>query len=338
MKLKLSLLAIITSMLIFAQTAPSYYSGIDFTKTGNALKVDLTTLITNTHTVKISYGQLRDELKISDKDPNVPNNILLVYGSQASGLHQRSRAANPESGWNREHVYAQSLGTPALGQSGAGSDGHHLRPSDIQLNSNRGNLVFADGAGATAYATNGGWYPGDEWKGDIARILMYMYVRYPTQCLPKNIAKGPFTYSADMADILLKWNAEDPVSEFEIQRNNHFFGVQKNRNPFIDNPYLATIIWGGPKAQNTWPNTILATGEVVSTKTISVYPNPVKNQEIFINGIDNNEEVKIYSVNGQLVQTVSQPFKTSNKITLKKLPKGNYILKAENQSVKFIVQ
>ena len=335
MKIKLSFLAIITSIVIFAQTAPSYYNGIDFTKTGNALKTQLTTLITNTHTVKISYSQLRDELKISDKDPAVPNNILLVYGSQNSGIHQRSRAANPESGWNREHVFAQSLGTPALGQSGAGSDGHHLRPSDIQLNSNRGNLFFADGSGATAYATNGGWFPGDEWKGDIARIIMYTYVRYPTQCLPKNVTKGPFTYSADMADILLKWNAEDPVSAFEIQRNNHFFGVQKNRNPFIDNPYLATVIWGGPKAQNTWPNTILATGEFTS-KIVSVYPNPVRNNELFINGISIDAEVKIYNLTGQLVQTLSN-VKNNQKITLKNLPKGVYILKAGELNTKLII-
>jgi len=66
---------------------------------------------------------------------------------------------------------------------------------------------------------------------------------------------NPSTYSADFPDILLKWNIEDPVSDFERQRNNVVYGIQHNRNPFIDNPYLATVIWGGPAAQNTWPDT-----------------------------------------------------------------------------------
>ena len=254
MKLKLSFLVSIFSFLLYAQSAPSYYSGVNFNKTGNALKSELASLITTTHTKTISYSELQTLMKTSDVDPDKPGNLLLIYGSQASGTHQRSR---PVGGtWNREHVYAKSKGTPNLGTSGPGADGHHLRPADNTLNSTRGSLLFDDGAGATAYKTSrGGWYPGDEWKGDVARILMYMYVRYNTRCLPLNITMNPNTYSQDFPDILLKWNIEDPVSGFEIQRNNVVVQTQKNRNPFIDNPYLATVIWGGPAAQNNWPDT-----------------------------------------------------------------------------------
>ncbi|MGB8704779.1 MAG: endonuclease [Gillisia sp.] len=53
-------------------------------------------------------------------------------------------------------------------------------------------------------------------------------------------------------DLFLKWNREDPVSIFEIQRNNVIEGAQGNRNPFIDNPYIATLIWGGTPAENRW--------------------------------------------------------------------------------------
>ena len=260
MKLKLSFLAIIFAVIAFAQSAPSYYSGINFNKTKNDLKADLATLITNTHTQTISYSAgLASLFKTSDADPDNPSNLLLIYGSEASGTHQRSR---PYSGsWNREHVYAKSKGTPNLGESGPGADGHHLRPADITLNSTRGSLLFDDGSGATAYKTSrGGWYPGDEWKGDVARILMYMYVRYDSQCLPLNITMNPATYSSDFPDILLKWNVEDPVSNFERTRNNVVYGIQHNRNPFIDNPYLATVIWGGSAAQNTWPDTFSGTG------------------------------------------------------------------------------
>ena len=254
MKLKLSFLASIISFFVYAQSAPSYYAGVDFNKTQNELKQDLATLITTTHTKVISYSELKTLMETSDADPDVVGNILLVYGSQNSGIHTRSRSKG--GSWNREHVYPNSKGTPKLGTSGPGADGHHLRPADVTLNGNRSSFSFDDGEGPMAYKTSrGGWYPGDEWKGDVARIIMYMYVRYNNRCLPKNVAMSPYTYSADFSDILLKWNIEDPVSAFEMQRQNVVAGVQKNRNPFIDNPYLATVIWGGPAAVNTWPDT-----------------------------------------------------------------------------------
>ena len=254
MRLKLSFLASIISFFMYAQSAPAYYSGINFNKTQNELKNDLATLITSTHTKVITYSELKTLMVTSDADPDKAGNILLVYGSQSSGKHERSRSAG--GSWNREHVYPNSKGTPKLGTSGPGADGHHLRPADVSLNSDRGNLSFDDGVGAAAYTTSrGGWYPGDEWKGDVARILMYMYVRYNTRCLPLNVTMTPSTYSQDFPDILIKWNVEDPVSAFELQRQNVVANMQKNRNPFIDNPYLATVIWGGPAAQNTWPDT-----------------------------------------------------------------------------------
>ena len=271
MKIKLSFLTSIFSFFLLAQSAPAYYSSIDFNKTKNELKNELATLITTTHTKTISYSELQTLMKTSDVDPENPANLLLVYGSQSSGLHQRSR---PISGsWNREHVYAKSKGTPNLGTSGPGADGHHLRPADTQLNSTRGSLLFDDGTGSLAYKTSrGGWYPGEEWKGDVARILMYMYVRYNSRCLPLNITMNPNTYSQDFPDILLKWNVEDPVSAFEIQRQNVVANMQKNRNPFIDNPYLATVIWGGPPAQNKWPDTFSG-GVTMDTEAPSIPAN-----------------------------------------------------------------
>ena len=101
----------------------------------------------------------------------------------------------------------------------------------------------------------GGWYPGDEWKGDVARMMMYMYLRYGNQCLPSNVAIGSANSSdANMVQLLLQWNAEDPVSNFEKQRNPIIQGLQGNRNPFIDNPAFATQIWGGPQAEDLFGN------------------------------------------------------------------------------------
>ncbi|WP_314243727.1 endonuclease [Empedobacter tilapiae] len=260
MKLKFTFLSFALALFAQAQKAPAYYSSINFTKTKNELKNDVAKLISDTHKQNVSYSAgLANLFKTSDADPQNPSNLLLMYGSQSSGTHQRSRSYS--GSWNREHVYAKSKGTPNLGTSGPGSDGHHLRPADVTLNSTRGNLLFDDGIGVMATKTSrGGWYPGEEWKGDVARILMYMYVRYNSRALPLNITYGPSTYSSDFPDILLKWNVEDPVSQFEIQRNNVVANVQGNRNPFIDNPYLATVIWGGPKAQNTWPESFNGEG------------------------------------------------------------------------------
>jgi chitodextrinase len=132
-----------------------------------------------------------------------------------------------------------------------------LRPCDSQRNSSRGNKKFIAGSGNSG-ATGTGWYPGDEWKGDVARIIMYMYLRYDERTLPSNVGFGSNSDTPDdMIDLFLQWNADDPVSTIEKQRNPYHENTsnsdaQGNRNPFIDNPRLATRIWGGPEAEDIW--------------------------------------------------------------------------------------
>lgn len=251
----------------FAQI-PAYYSTIDFTQSGNTLKTALSNLITTTHTTKISYSPgVWNALQAADLNPNNSAQVLLLYGyDDVDAIYKNDRidlvgnicsGTCPTGSWNREHVYAKSLGTPALvdGGSGAssdaGEDAHHIRAADVTFNADRGNRLYADGEGD---AGNVGiyWYPGDEWKGDVARMMMYMYLRYPTQCLATNVGSGATTYNIDMPNIFLEWNEEDPVSQFEKTRNNVLQGIQGNRNPFIDNPYLATLIWTGPQSPDTW--------------------------------------------------------------------------------------
>ena len=80
---------------------------------------------------------------------------------------------------------------------------------------------FADGSGNSG-SVSGGWYPGDEWKGDIARMMMYMYIRYGDRCKPSGVGVGSTSSTPDdMIDLFLEWNAEDPVSDFERQRNTY---------------------------------------------------------------------------------------------------------------------
>ncbi len=255
----------------------SYYNGLDFTKSGNDLYLELSNRIISTHTAipyTSSSTDTWDVLMQVDEDPENNLNVLLIYGyDDTDGNFQtdRTRAkTETDTGggdpgkWNREHVFAKSLASPSLftEDPGPGTDVHNLRPADSEQNAYRSNRKFSDGIGnSKVVISDGGWYPGDEWKGDIARIVMYMYLRYngdgsrssETQCLPINVGFGTaLTVDPNMIDLFLRWNAEDPVSDFEDQRNPVIEGIQGNRNPFIDNPYLATLIWGGLNAQDRW--------------------------------------------------------------------------------------
>ena len=244
----------------------AYYNDVNLNLTGLTLKEELATKIISTHTQFLFYDQIWDASKATDVNPNNPQEVLLIYGyengTDGDVTNDRERGIDDNSGavgdWNREHVFSQSLGVPPLSDSGPGSDAHHLRPADTQRNSSRNNRKFTAGTGNSGAQGNGGWYPGDEWKGDVARMMMYMYVRYGDRCLMTNIGIGDNSSTPDdMIDLFLQWNAEDPVSDFERQRNTYHENTtnqnaQGNRNPFIDNPILATRIWGGPKAEDTW--------------------------------------------------------------------------------------
>ncbi|MGV4461934.1 endonuclease, partial [Ornithobacterium rhinotracheale] len=75
---------------------------------------------------------------------------------------------------------------------------------DPPLNSDRGSLPVVDGRGAKAYITNrGGWFPGDEWKGDVARMMMYMAVRYGERFFPKRLVMAAYTFSLDFPYIFI---------------------------------------------------------------------------------------------------------------------------------------
>jgi len=209
----------------------AYYLGVDFTKAGEALKRDLATLTIQKHHTYLGYGQRNQYLSKADADPAHRGNAILLY----TGESRNYNSANV----NTEHVFPQSKLSDARQQKG---DLHHLRACDKDVNSARGNLPFTQGSGR-ARKVGGGWYPSDEFKGDVARMVMYMNLHYN---LPWN------KISTSGVELMLKWNAEDPVSALEQQRNNVIESAQGNRNPFIDNPYLATKIWGGNPAENTW--------------------------------------------------------------------------------------
>ncbi|WP_271853795.1 endonuclease [Planococcus maritimus] len=213
---------------------------------GESLKAELHDIIDG-HT-ELSYSQVWDALKITDEDPNNANNVLLLYTGES-----RSKSLNGGNvgDWNREHTWAKSHGNFGTAM-GAGTDIHHLRPTDVQVNGLRGNLDFNYGGSAVngcdgCLRTSTSWEPPNEVKGDVARMLFYMAVRYESGDgvdleLNDFVNNGSTPYHGKIS-VLLEWHEQDPVSSWEQQRNEKIEDIQGNRNPFIDHPEWAESIW-----------------------------------------------------------------------------------------------
>ncbi|MEH6858542.1 endonuclease [Priestia megaterium] len=218
-------------------------------KTGNSLKTELHNIID--HHTELSYSAVWEALKKTDEDPANANNVILLYTgrSQAKGTN-----GGGVDDWNREHVWAKSHGDFGTAM-GPGTDLHHLRPTDVSVNSTRGNLDFDNGGTEHSealgnYFDSDSWEPRDEVKGDVARMLFYMAVRYegdvsdePDLELNNTVNNGTAPYHGKLS-VLLQWNAQDPVDDRERRRNDIIYSdYQHNRNPFIDHPEWVNEIW-----------------------------------------------------------------------------------------------
>ncbi|MFC6089671.1 endonuclease [Saccharothrix lopnurensis] len=218
-------------------------------KSGATLKTALHGIIRNQ--TRLSYDQVWEALKVTDEDPANPNNVVLLYSGRS-----QSKSANGGNAddWNREHVWAKSHGDFGTA-TGPGTDVHHLRPEDVSVNANRGNKDFDSGGSAAAEAP-GNYTDGDSWeprnavKGDVARMLFYMAVRYEggdgfaNLELNDRVANGTAPYHG-RSSVLLRWHAQDPPDAFEKRRNQVIHDrFQGNRNPFVDHPEWAASIWG----------------------------------------------------------------------------------------------
>ncbi|MEU9993859.1 endonuclease [Streptomyces sp. NPDC050848] len=218
-------------------------------KTGTSLKSSLHTIISG-GTKKISYDAVWNALKVTDQDPNNSANVILLYSGTS-----RSKSLNggDVGDWNREHVWAQSHGNFGT-SAGPGTDLHHLRPADVQVNSIRGNKDFENGGSAVSgapgsYTDANSFEPRDADKGDVARMILYMAVRYEgddawADLEPnESVSNGSVPLHGRLS-VLKQWNEQDPPSAFEERRNDIIFGTyQSNRNPFIDHPEWVEAIW-----------------------------------------------------------------------------------------------
>lgn len=217
-------------------------------KTGTGLKSSLHTIISSQS--KISYDAVWNALKVTDQDPNNTANVLLLYSGTS-----RSKTLNGGAvgNWNREHVWAQSHGDFGT-SAGPGTDLHHLRAADVQVNSIRGNKDFDNGGSAVSgapgsYTDSNSFEPRDADKGDVARMILYMAVRYEGDDAWADLEPNDSTTNGSVPfmgrlSVLKQWNEQDPPSAFEERRNDVIFNsYQGNRNPFIDHPEWVEAIW-----------------------------------------------------------------------------------------------
>ncbi|CDR31368.1 Extracellular ribonuclease precursor [Acholeplasma oculi] len=245
----------LTINVVEGTTYSGYYQSLNGVANNQLVDVLYTLLNDTGQYPTTTYGQARYYLEEADAWHGFNTDYAyLIYtdtlkGAAGSGFPDEGYALalwnynndNVASTWNREHVWAKSLfgaGNYEPGDSTRGIDAdlHNLRAADTNVNSARGNNLFInqvyndDGFGN--YSSK--WYPGDHHRGDVARILFYMDIRW-----------GSMTDLALIGDLqtLIAWHLADPVDQFELTRNEIIYGYQKNRNPFIDHPELVQRIY-----------------------------------------------------------------------------------------------
>ena len=227
----------------------AYYSSA-LGKSGNSLRTALHQII-STGVTKLTYDDVWDALKVTDQDPNNSANVILLY----SGI-SRSKTLNGGAAddWNREHVWAKSHGDFGTA-TGPGTDLHHLRPEDVTVNSDRGNKDFDNGGSAVSeapgsYTDSDSFEPRNAVKGDVARMIFYMAIRYEgddgwPNLEPNDSVNNGTAPNIGRLSVLRQWNTQDPPDAFEKRRNQVIFDTyQHNRNPFIDHPEWVASIFG----------------------------------------------------------------------------------------------
>jgi len=314
---------------LYSQIPQGYYDAAE-NKSDQALRDALHNIIDDHQwfSYTSSGTDTWDILKEADADPNNPNNVLLIYTRESVDGDQEYASGN---GWNREHVWAKSRGDFGT-QPPEGTDVHNLRASNIDVNSTRLNYAFDDLYGANdciscgsnnnliednCYSdiceTYGNYYntsalifePRDEDKGDVARIIFYMDVRYEGDSGEEDLEMIDYTLSTSsklpyhgIRSTLLQWHQEDPVDDFERNRNDVIYSYQGNRNPFIDHPNLVDYLWG-EQQQVQWSSTLSIPTE--REKTNIVYPNPSHSGYVNINSGFNPNYIELFDVQGKKV-------------------------------------
>ena len=186
---------------------------------------ELQELMTSKHTFYTYYDgnqNVRNYYKYTDCVSNDTSKVALLY---RGGLETSSW--NSGNIWNQEHMWPKSK----LSNSEQIGDIMQLRPANPSENSSRGNTAYGEGS---KY-----YNPGPSVRGDCARLVLYMYVRWGVT--NKMWSTGGVIESLD---VLLKWMEEDPVDTWEMGRNDSVQSITGTRNVFVDYPELAWLLFG----------------------------------------------------------------------------------------------
>jgi endonuclease I len=340
MKIKILIIltfAILSPFLSLSQIPQGLYDSIQ-DLSGEGLKTALHEIIKD-HTefpYTSSNMDVWDILKKTDRDTLNPDNVILFYSGWSVNAEQEYNSGN---GWTREHVWAKSHGDFGT-TMGAGTDIHHLRPADVTVNSARNNKdfdmggeIYVDGDGTTeCFSDADSWEPRDIVKGDVARMLFYIVVRYEGEDGEPDLELVDTVNSVDLNETdkgfhgklstLLQWHISDPVDDYERNRNDTIFIYQGNRNPFIDHPEYVSEIWA-----------ISVVEEIVQNR-IKVYPNPARDYLIIEVETDYLSEGKMYSTIG--ITIINFEISGKMKLSISDTDPGIYFLRIVNPHEVFI--
>jgi len=237
----------------------TYYSQADGKK-GKELKTALWGVI-KSHT-QLSYDALWEAFKATDTRSD--GKVWDMYSCITNYRLITDKGGNYRKEgdcYNREHSFPKSWFDDAYPMY---TDLVHLVPADGYVNGQRSNLPFGETYNPT-WSSSGGFSkkgassisgysgtvfePNDEYKGDFARIYFYMATCYEDKIAGWSsdmLARNAYpAYKSWVVEMLLRWAAEDPVSEKEVNRNKAVYQKQGNRNPFVDYPGLEQYVWGG---------------------------------------------------------------------------------------------
>ncbi|MCB9249075.1 MAG: endonuclease [Ignavibacteriales bacterium] len=289
----------------------NYYAPITLGAAGDQLHFELHNLIKGhlEYPYSSSGTDVWDILMDADEDPENSANVILIYTGRSQVKTFNASTSTSDDAWNREHVWAKSRGDFGTDPA-AGTDAHHLKASDASVNSTRSNKDFDDGGTQVSdggvpidcYTDEDSWEPRDEVKGDVARMLFYMDVRYDGERTDPELHLVDYTATATGEPVigklstLLTWNAEDPPDAFEIRRNNIVYGYQFNRNPFIDHPEWVDLIWGASA-----PNSPIIANVDRNVKIPDHDQNIVVTADISDDGFISKAEIKYSVDNGSLI-------------------------------------
>ncbi len=281
-----------------AQAPAGYYSEAKG-KSGAQLKSALHEII-NEHTQR-SYGELWTDFVATDsrtdgKVWDMYSNCTFTWGTGAGGNQDQGSGGGSECQfYNREHSFPKSWfddGYPMY------TDLFHLIPTDKYVNNQRGNMPygvvgtvskpFNNGSkiGDCAYAgcTGKVFEPINEYKGDFARTYFYMATRYEdliaswqaNTAETQRVLDGTSypAFQAWLVNMLLDWHRSDTVSAKERSRNDAVYGIQNNRNPFIDHPELAEYVWGDSVGKPWGGGAVTSVAQVKQQVKFELYPNP----------------------------------------------------------------